>query len=407
MFITVCAACAAPLAHNAPRCIRCQTRYCDATCQHDHWRRGHKQNCKKIFRHGGAEKCLADLKYKEAEADAIKSCANTVQEGAECYICHSPSTEGLVRGCECSGKVGFAHISCLMRQAQIAVDDDESMGKTNMFNLQAYQTRWMRWQHCRLCGHEFQGQVMHALGWACWKSYVNRPEADRLKRWALECLGRGLMAGNRSRAALLAFQSSSDLLRRFGSAAEKRGSSPADAFIPICLSSLGRHEEALAFRKKSYLHSKQIGDNSEEALNFASCLCMELVRNQKYDEARQMQRETFPRLRRVFGHEDCRVLSSRAVGARILYEHPNASLEEAQEGVTSLEKIARTTERLLPKCTDPTQMSMLPTLLDYVRDDLIPLARAKVAQLSAPAPEPEPPSRETPPDELDEVEDAD
>ena len=29
MILTTCAACAAPLAHTAPRCIRCQTRYCN------------------------------------------------------------------------------------------------------------------------------------------------------------------------------------------------------------------------------------------------------------------------------------------------------------------------------------------------------------------------------------------
>ena len=28
MILTNCAACAAPLAHNAPRCVRCETRYC-------------------------------------------------------------------------------------------------------------------------------------------------------------------------------------------------------------------------------------------------------------------------------------------------------------------------------------------------------------------------------------------
>ena len=39
MIITNCAACAAPLAHDAPRCVRCKTRYCNSTCQHDHWRR--------------------------------------------------------------------------------------------------------------------------------------------------------------------------------------------------------------------------------------------------------------------------------------------------------------------------------------------------------------------------------
>ena len=31
MILTNCAACAAPLAHTAPRCVRCQTRYCNAT----------------------------------------------------------------------------------------------------------------------------------------------------------------------------------------------------------------------------------------------------------------------------------------------------------------------------------------------------------------------------------------
>jgi hypothetical protein len=34
MILTNCAACAAPLALNAPRCVRCHTRYCDSTCQH-------------------------------------------------------------------------------------------------------------------------------------------------------------------------------------------------------------------------------------------------------------------------------------------------------------------------------------------------------------------------------------
>ena len=31
MLLINCAACAAPLAHNAPRCVRCWTRYCDST----------------------------------------------------------------------------------------------------------------------------------------------------------------------------------------------------------------------------------------------------------------------------------------------------------------------------------------------------------------------------------------
>ena len=82
--LTTCAACAAPLAHNAPRCIRCHTRYCNKTCQHDHWRRGHKQMCKKIHRGGNAEQYHADKKYKAAVAVAVEACADDTK-GQKCY----------------------------------------------------------------------------------------------------------------------------------------------------------------------------------------------------------------------------------------------------------------------------------------------------------------------------------
>ena len=52
------------------------TRYCDSTCQHDHWRRGHKQMCKKIHRGGNAEQYYADKKDKEAVAVAVEACAD-------------------------------------------------------------------------------------------------------------------------------------------------------------------------------------------------------------------------------------------------------------------------------------------------------------------------------------------
>ena len=42
----------------------------------DHWRRGHKQICKKIHRGGNAEQYHADKKYKEAVAVAVKACAD-------------------------------------------------------------------------------------------------------------------------------------------------------------------------------------------------------------------------------------------------------------------------------------------------------------------------------------------
>ena len=132
MILTICPACAAPLAHTAPRCVRCKLRYCNATCQHDHWRRGHKQMCKKIHRGGNAEQYNADKKYKEAVAVAVEACAEDVK-GQTCYICMEGNTkEGLVRGCACgdresvaSGNTGVAHLSCLAEQAKILVAEVE------------------------------------------------------------------------------------------------------------------------------------------------------------------------------------------------------------------------------------------------------------------------------------------
>jgi len=124
MIITNCAVCAAPLAHEAPRCVRCKTRYCNSTCQHDHWRRGHKEICKKIHRGDNAEQYYADKKNKGAVAVVDKKCAEDTK-GQTCYICteavHWKTKEGLVRGCACRGTSGFAHVSCLAEQAKIFV----------------------------------------------------------------------------------------------------------------------------------------------------------------------------------------------------------------------------------------------------------------------------------------------
>ena len=37
MILTNCAACAAPLSHTAPRCVRCDTRYCKLACQQQNY----------------------------------------------------------------------------------------------------------------------------------------------------------------------------------------------------------------------------------------------------------------------------------------------------------------------------------------------------------------------------------
>ena len=103
-----CAACATPLGSQDttscvrylyessdawPGCVRCQTRYCSATCRRAHWRDGHEQVCEEIARGGGAEQHYADEKYIEAAEEAIKKCADDTK-GQTCYICTPKNEKG-------------------------------------------------------------------------------------------------------------------------------------------------------------------------------------------------------------------------------------------------------------------------------------------------------------------------
>ena len=149
-----------PTAHDAPhRCVRCQLRYCSQDCQQHYWRSGHQENCEIIHRGGDAEQYHAEKKYKWAVAVAVKACAEDTT-GQRCYICfEGDAEEGLVRGCACRGAAGFAHVSCLARQAKILVEDAEARDLDD--------DKWDRWYTCGLCEQTYHGVVYCALGWAC------------------------------------------------------------------------------------------------------------------------------------------------------------------------------------------------------------------------------------------------
>ena len=119
-------------------------------------------------------------------AVAAEACAEDTK-GQACYICtqalHWKTKEGLVRGCACRGTAGFAHVSCLAEQAKILVAEAEEN------NL---DTQWHRWYRCSLCEQHYHGVVFCALGWACWKTYVGRPETDQARMQAMTQLGAGL-----------------------------------------------------------------------------------------------------------------------------------------------------------------------------------------------------------------------
>ena len=108
-----------------------------------------------------------------------------------------------MRGCACRGTAGFAHVSCLAEQAKVTYDEAEE----NNLDINKKTARWARWETCGLCEQNYHGVVKCALGLACWKTYVGRPEKDILRCMAISELGNGLRMCGRTSEALTVFES--------------------------------------------------------------------------------------------------------------------------------------------------------------------------------------------------------
>ena len=258
--LTTCASCAAPIPYTAPRCGRCHTRYCGTACQAQHWNEGghSREICKKIKRRGGAEKYHADTKYNEAVAVAVEACAGYVPAGATCYICTEAvvrrTGEGLVWAyCACgdrdgvdSGMTGIAHVSCLVRHAEVAGEDE----------MLSYQDTWRLWDTCRLCGERYHGEVQCALGWACWRANLSRDPREHIRRSAMGTLAGHLSCNDRNEEALAIHFASLNTIQYHNpqllegcpdiSYELAQGCLSLQSNIANTLSILGRHDEAIA-----------------------------------------------------------------------------------------------------------------------------------------------------------------
>ena len=107
-----------------------------------------------------------------------------------------------MRGCACgdrdgvsSPELGVAHVSCLAEQAKILVAE----AVKNNLGAKEEDARWCRWNTCSLCEQSYHGVVKCALGWACWKTYVGRPEGDWNRCKATNCLGAVYLPQNTTR----------------------------------------------------------------------------------------------------------------------------------------------------------------------------------------------------------------
>ena len=205
--------------------------------------------------------------------------------------------------------------------------------------------RWDRWFKCSLCEQEYHGVVCCALGWACWKTYVGRPEEDRLRVSAIGLLGSGLTDSQHHEDALSVKEAELSMRRR-------RGESEvtilaAQSNLANVYQLLQRFEEANCLRRDVYsgflnLFGEEHTHTLTGALNYAHTL----LTLKRFEEAKSLLRKMMPVARRVLGEGGQITLMMRRLYASALCADTGATVDDLREAVTTLEELARTARRV-------------------------------------------------------------
>ena len=255
---------------------------------------------------------------------------------------HPETNEGLVRGCACRGEAGFAHVSCLARQAKVLVEEAEERDLDD----DAFQARWRRWDTCRLCEQDYHGVVRCALGWACWKAYVGRPDADQVRLDAMTMLGNGLHEAGDYEDALSVQEADLATRQRLGDSEDRESLLVVQGNLACTYYAVGRLEEALSLERDVYSERlKLFGE--DYSLGVGSNYANSLVNLECFEEAKSLLRRMIPVARRVLGenHED--TLRLRANYARALSMDDASTLDNLREAVTTFEDTERIARRVL------------------------------------------------------------
>ena len=280
----------------------------------------------------------AAQKYEEAAAVAAEACAEDTA-GQTCYICHGEGDEdeGLSRGCACRGATGYAHVSCLARHAQHA-DERALRG--------AGGPGFDRWWTCGLCEQKYHGVVKCALGWAGWKTYLGRPEANWARVSAMRQLGNGLSAVKHNEDALRVKEAELALMRLHGASEELLIVTQSN--LANTYDGVGRRNDALRLRQVAYSGFLRLdGEEHELTLTAANNYAMSLLNLKRFEEAKSLLSKTTPVARRALGKDNIRTLELRCNYAAALYMDTGATLDDLYEAVTILEETDRTARRVL------------------------------------------------------------
>ena len=112
--------------------------------------------------------------------------------------------------------------------------------------------------------------------------------------------------------------------------------------------SLGRKTEGLRMQAEAYSGCVQLyGDEDRETIREASNYAMNLLDLRRFTEAKSLLRKVIPVARRVLTDSNEITLKMRWSYALSLYEDPDATLDDLNEAVTTLEDVGRIARRVL------------------------------------------------------------
>ena len=247
-----------------------------------------------------------------------------------------------MRGCSCRGTAGLAHVSCLAEQAKILMAEAEE----NNLDIKALNARWERWHTCSLCEQDYHGVVRCALGWACWKTYLGRPETNGVRMSAMRQLGNGLSAAKHHEDELMVVEAELAMERRLGAPAEHILITQGN--LAVTYDNLGRYHESLSLKRDVYSGLlKLYGEEHEHTLRAAVNYASNLVQLQRFEEAKSLLRRTLPVARRVTRDSSDLSIRMRTLYAQSLYEDDAATLDGLREAVTTLEDAVQIARRVL------------------------------------------------------------
>ena len=213
----------------------------------------------------------------------------------------------------------------------------------NKLGVDSVYERFQRWHTCSLCEQDYHGVVRCALGWACWKTYVGRP--DWARRMAIYLLGLGLSNAGHHEEALSVKEAEMSMLRRVG--ASEVEILTAQGNLASTYKALGRREEALRMERDVYSECLRLnGEEHRMTLTTANNYALSLCSLGRFEEAKSLFCKTIPVARRVLGN-DRLTLAMRMNYAEALYMDDGAPVDDLSEAVNTLEDTERTARQVL------------------------------------------------------------